>query len=188
MSQSDHSTWEKARTLPEQEFTTPWLLNQSIVECTERMQHPPEPLQTEPFLSWLYFQGVCDCQYLHYVSASLIFFFFSSIKSYGLVQPFFFLFIFFVGLFHLAAAPTITAAITLGTLVPDSATSAMSTPCSCAMKPRTENIAKPDTKLVPLLRPPSSKQSLCHTYVMEVVNEHRRNRGSHFFFFSRNSL
>lgn len=64
----------------------------------------------------------------------------------------------------------------------------MSTPCSCAMKPRTENIAKPDTKLVPLLRPPSSKQSLCHTYVMEVVNEHRRNRGSHFFSFSRNRL
>lgn len=50
------------------------------------------------------------------------------------------------------------------TLVPDSATSAMSTPCSCAMKPRTENIAKPDTKLVPLLRPPSSRQSLCHTW------------------------
>lgn len=68
------------------------------------------------------------------------------------------------------------------TLVPDSATSAMSTPCSCAMKPRTENIAKPDTKLVPLLRPPSSKQSLCHTYVMEVVNEHRWNRSSHFLF------
>ena len=67
-------------------------------------------------------------------------------------------------------------------LVPDSATSAMSTPCSCAMKPRTENIAKPDTKLVPLLRPPSSKQSLCHTYVMEVVNEHRWNRSSHFLF------
>lgn len=61
------------------------------------------------------------------------------------------------------------------TLIPDSATSAMSTPCSCAMKPRTENIAKPDTKLVQLLRPPSSKQFLCHTYVMEVVNERRRN-------------
>lgn len=66
-------------------------------------------------------------------------------------------------------------------LVPDSATSAMSTPCSCAMKPRTENIAKPDTKLVPLFRPPSSKQSLCHTYIMEDVNLHRRNGSSHFF-------
>lgn len=63
--------------------------------------------------------------------------------------------------------PTITATFTL---VPDSATSAMSTPCSCAMKPRMENIAKPDTKLVALFRPPSSKQSLCHTYVMELVN------------------
>lgn len=67
------------------------------------------------------------------------------------------------------------------TLVPDSATSAISTPCSCAMKPRTENIAKPDTKLVPLFRPPSSKQSLCHTYIMEDVNLHRRNGSSHFF-------
>lgn len=57
------------------------------------------------------------------------------------------------------------------TLVPDSATSAMSTPCSCAMKPRTENIAKPDTKLVPLLRPPSSRQSLCHTW-RSLVDTH----------------
>lgn len=68
---------------------------------------------------------------------------------------------------HWMAVPTITAT---NTIVPDSATSAMSTPCSCAMKPRTEKIAKPDTKLVPLFRHPSSKQSLCHTYVMEEIN------------------
>lgn len=97
MSQSDHSTWEKARTLPEQEFTTPWLLNQSIVECTERMQHPPEPLQTEPFLSWLYFQGVCDCQYLHYVSALLINFFSvqSKVTAWSNLFSFFLFFLLF---------------------------------------------------------------------------------------------
>lgn len=44
--------------------------------------------------------------------------------------------------------------------LPDSATSAMGTPCSYAMKPRTEKMAKPATKLVPLLRQQSMMQSL----------------------------
>lgn len=44
--------------------------------------------------------------------------------------------------------------------IPDSATSAMGTPCSYAMKPRTEKIAKPATKLVPLFRQQSRMQSL----------------------------
>lgn len=118
-------------------------------------------------------------------------FYASLIKSYGLdakVPTLFFL-LFLLFCFIWQQRPPSLPPSPWETLVPDSATSAMSTPCSCAMKPRTENIAKPDTKLVPLLRPPSSKQSLCHTYVMEVVNEHRRNRGSHFFFsFSRNRL
>lgn len=114
-----------------------------------------------------------DCRNLRYVSAT-------SIKSYGLGAN---VLKFGSVRFIWQQRPPSLLPSPWETLVPDSATSAMSTPCSCAMKPRTENIAKPDTKLVPLLRPPSSKQSLCHTYVMEVVNEHRRNRGSHFFFF-----
>lgn len=43
---------------------------------------------------------------------------------------------------------------------PDSATSAMGTPCSPAMKPRMEKMAKPATKLVPLLRKQRATQSL----------------------------
>lgn len=44
--------------------------------------------------------------------------------------------------------------------LPDSATSAIGTPCSYAMKPRTEKMANPATKLVPLLRQQSMIQSL----------------------------
>lgn len=44
--------------------------------------------------------------------------------------------------------------------LPDSATSAMGTPCSYAMKPRTEKMANPATKLVPLFRQQSMMQSL----------------------------
>lgn len=44
--------------------------------------------------------------------------------------------------------------------LPDSATSAIGTPCSYAMKPRTEKMAKPATKLVPLFRQQSIIQSL----------------------------
>lgn len=43
---------------------------------------------------------------------------------------------------------------------PDSATSAIGTPCSFAMKPRMEKMAKPATKLVPLLRKQRATQSL----------------------------
>lgn len=44
--------------------------------------------------------------------------------------------------------------------VPDSATSAMGTPCSRAMKPSTEKMAKPAMKLVALFRKQSMMQSL----------------------------
>ena len=84
--------------------------------------------------------------------------------------------------------PTTTAA---DTTIPDSATSAMSTPCSCAMKPRMEKIAKPDTKLVPLFRHPSSIQSLCYTYVREQVNSQHKEAtlpNFSFFFFSLNII
>lgn len=161
-------------------YPTSWLDNQSIVIFIEReckaypgasitiliVALPPRSVRLP--IPLLRFSVVIFCA--------------SSIKSYGLgtkVQTFF---CFFFVCFIWQQRPPSLLPSPWETLVPDSATSAMSTPCSCAMKPRTENIAKPDTKLVPLLRPPSSKQSLCHTYVMEVVNEHRRNRGSHFFF------
>lgn len=148
--------------------------HRGIVICTER-EHPLQPAQAGQFLLWLVLQGVCDCRYLCYG--------FARVQSKVTVWLLKFQLVFFLVCFIWQQRPPSLLPSPWETLVPDSATSAMSTPCSCAMKPRTENIAKPDTKLVPLLRPPSSKQSLCHTYVMEVVNEHRRNRGSHFFFF-----
>lgn len=43
---------------------------------------------------------------------------------------------------------------------PDSATSDIGTPCSCDIKPKMEKIAKPATKLVPLLRKQRAMQSL----------------------------
>ena len=46
------------------------------------------------------------------------------------------------------------------TFSPDSATASMGTPCSKAMKPSTEKMAKPATKLVPLFRQHSMRQSL----------------------------
>lgn len=44
--------------------------------------------------------------------------------------------------------------------IPDSATSAMGTPCSCAMNPNTEKTANPATKLVALFNKHSNRQSL----------------------------
>lgn len=44
--------------------------------------------------------------------------------------------------------------------IPDSATSAMGTPCSWAMNPSTENTAKPATTLVPLFSKHSIRESL----------------------------
>lgn len=55
---------------------------------------------------------------------------------------------------------TITQHLTNLGHLPDSATSAIGTPCSYAMKPRTEKMAKPATKLVPLFRQQSMMQSL----------------------------
>uniref|UniRef100_A0A0E9QAH6 Uncharacterized protein n=1 Tax=Anguilla anguilla TaxID=7936 RepID=A0A0E9QAH6_ANGAN len=43
---------------------------------------------------------------------------------------------------------------------PDSATSSMATPCSCAMNPSTEKTANPATTLVPLFSRHSHKESL----------------------------
>lgn len=46
------------------------------------------------------------------------------------------------------------------TYSPDSATSEIGTPCSCAIKPRMEKMAKPATKLVPLFKKQRAMQSL----------------------------
>lgn len=46
------------------------------------------------------------------------------------------------------------------TYSPDSATSEIGTPCSSAIKPKMEKIAKPATKLVPLFRKQRAMQSL----------------------------
>lgn len=59
-----------------------------------------------------------------------------------------------------SSGSTPTAPSHQGLHSPDSATSAMGTPCSCAMKPRMEKMAKPATKLVPLLRKHRATQSL----------------------------
>lgn len=68
--------------------------------------------------------------------------------------------------FHLRQVPSPSGSLfSLGSEVsqknlPDSATSEIGTPCSRAMKPSTEKMAKPATKLVALFREQSMMQSL----------------------------
>lgn len=64
------------------------------------------------------------------------------------------------------------------TFVPDSATEEMSMPDFCDMQPRTEKMAKPDIKLVPLFNKQRQKESL----------QIRNNALRHYFFLGNTGL